>query len=223
LKTKSLLRSAVKDQNPATANAVKQRLHHLHLLNELTQHEIQGLKEAVAAKKRKSKKKKVLPLSPTNPNLQGGAIFWSPSSKAQADQRLAAVQQQQLEEEAAKTTRREIQHQKKLLRVKEQEDNRVRQLREKEVRDQRRAKERAQINARKAAREAQKRNRDARKSIQLPNQSKRKALSQLQSKSTKRRGGVAARRAQVIYEPSLSPPPTYNSRGRKIVPPRKLR
>ena len=40
LKTKLLLRSAVKDQDPAAANAVEQRLHHLHLLNELTQHEI---------------------------------------------------------------------------------------------------------------------------------------------------------------------------------------
>lgn len=193
------------------------------MLNKLTQHEIQGLKEAVAAKKRKSRKKKVLPLSPTDPNLQGGAIFWSPLSKARADQRLAAVQQQQLEEEAAKTTRREIQHQKKLLRVKEQEDNRVRRLREKEERDQRRAKERAQIDARKAAREAQKRDHTARKNIQLPNQGKRKAPSQLQSKSTKRRGSGAARRPHVVYKPSPTPPPTFNSRGRRIVPPRKLR
>ena len=223
LKTKSLLRSAVKDQDPAAANAVEQRFHHLHLLNELTQHEIHGLKEAVAAKKRKSKKKKVLPLSPNDPNLQGGAIFWSPSSKARADQRLAAVQQQQLEEEAAKTTRREIQHQKKLLRVKEQEDNRVRRLREKEERDQRRAKERAQIDARKAAREAQKRDRNAGEDIQLPNQGKRKASSQLQSKSTKRRGGGAARCPRIVHEPSPTPPPTYNSRGRKIAPPRRLR
>ena len=42
-------------------------------------------KEKRKEKKRKSKKKKVLPLSPTNPNLQGGAIFWSPSLKARAD------------------------------------------------------------------------------------------------------------------------------------------
>ena len=75
MKTKSLLRSAVKDQDPAAANAVEQRFHHLHLLNELTQHEIHGLKEAVAAKKRKSKKKKVLPLSPNDPNLQGGGYL----------------------------------------------------------------------------------------------------------------------------------------------------
>jgi hypothetical protein len=223
LKTKSLLRSAVKDKDLAAANAVEQRIHHLHVLNELTQHEIQGLREAMAAKKRKNKKKKVLPLIADDLNLQGGATCWSPESKARADQRMAAIEQQQLEEEAAKTTRREIQHQNKLLKVKEKEDNRVRRLREKEERDRKAAESRAQMDARKAARAAQKRDRDAQKSIQLPQQAKGKASQQSQSKITKRRAGAAVRRPRVVHTLSPTPPPRLSTSGRVITATRKLR
>jgi hypothetical protein len=213
----------VKDKDLAAANAVEQRIHHLHVLNELTQHEIQGLREAMAAKKRKNKKKKVLPLIADDLNLQGGATWWSPESKARADQRMAAIEQQQLEEEAAKTTRREIQHQNKLLKVKEKEDNRVRRLREKEERDRKAAESRAQIDARKAARAAQKRDRDAQKSIQLPKQAKGKASQQSQSKITKRRAGAAVRRPRVVHARSPTPPPRLSTSGRVITATRKLR
>ena len=76
-----------------------------------------------------------------------------------------------------------------------------------EERTQKRAEERAQIDARKAARVPQKRCRDAQKSIQLAKQAKGKASYQSQSKVTKRRGGVAARRQRVVHARSPTPQP----------------
>lgn len=222
LKTKSLLRSAVEDKQPDAAGAVGQALHQLHVQFDLLQHENQGLKKALAINKRKRKKKKVLPLVPDDLNQQGGATFWSPRSKARADQRQAVIEQQQLEEEAAKTTRREIQHQNKLLKEKEKEDNRVRRLRLKEERDRRVAESRAQIDARKTAREAQKRNRDAQKSIQSHKQAKGKVSHRSQSKITKRRGGAAARSRVVAHSPSPAPPSVKTSSGRTSTLPKRF-
>ena len=91
------------------------------------------------------------------------------------------------------------------------------------VREREKAKKAAAIAERKAAREAQKRERDAEKSIQLPNQGKRKASSQLQAKTVKKRGDAAARSRTVGAQRSPSPPPTYNSRGRKIAPRKKFK
>ncbi len=203
MKTQRLLRRERAGDEPGTAAAVDQAFHQLHVQLELYKHKVEGLEEALSTNKKKRKKKKVLPLQPTDPNLQGGAILWSPRSKARAEQELKATEQQQLEEEAAKTARREVQHQKKLLKVKEQEDKRAERLRLAEERAQQRAEERAQIDARKAARATQQRARDARKSIQLPKQAKHKASQQSQSKVTKRRGRFGARSRQVAHERSL--------------------
>ena len=108
------------------------------MLVELTQHELEGLREAVVTKKRKKRKKrkkKVLPLYADNLNQQGGATWWSPSSKARAERRQVAFDEYEKEQELAKTTKRELQHQKKLLDEKYKEEKRVVRLREKEERD----------------------------------------------------------------------------------------
>ena len=199
----------MEDKQPDAAGAVGQTLHQLHVQFELVQHENQDLKETLAVNKRNRTKNKVRSLVPDDLNQQGFATFWSPRSKARADQRQAAIEQQQLEEEAAKTTRRELKHQNKLLKAKEKEDNRVRRLRLKEERDHRVAESRARIDACKAAREAQNSDRDAQNSIQLSKQANVKASHRSQSKITKRRGGGAAR-SRVVAN---SPPAPYGHLG----------
>ena len=118
LKTQSLLRLERAGNHPGAAAAVDQSLHQLHVQLELEKHKNVGLDEALAANKRKRKSNKVLPLSPSDPNLQGGAILYSPRAKQRADQRLVVQEHQKLEEEAAKKTKKEIQHQTKLLKEK---------------------------------------------------------------------------------------------------------
>lgn len=221
LKTQSLLRLERAGNHPGAATAVNQSLHQLHVQLELEKHKNAGLEEALAANKRKRKKKKVLPLSPSDPNLQGGAILYSPHAKQRADQQLVAQEHQKLEEEAAKKTRKEIQHQTKLLKEKDKEDKRKKRLREQEERACRDAKKRAEIEARKAARVAAKALRDAQKSIQLPKQAKGKALQQLQLKTTKSRGSAASRTPRVVHARSLTPPTQLAKSGRVIKPTKK--
>ena len=149
-------------------------------------------------------------------------MWWSPHSKREADVRDAAIEQYNAEQEAAKVTKRELQHNRKLLNEKDKEVKRVAREAAKVVRDQAKAEERAAIDARKAERARQKQLRDAEKSMQLPNQGKRKVSRQLQPKTMKKRGGGAGRSRVVAHEPSPAPPPTYNSRGRKIAPPKRF-
>ncbi|KAF1364227.1 hypothetical protein EJ07DRAFT_99833, partial [Lizonia empirigonia] len=214
LKAKTLLRSAVKDYRSAEAGALEQEIHQLHVQNELISHELQGIKQSIEDKKRKKAKQKVLPLYSHTLNRQGGAVWWSPHSKREADVRDAAIEKYNLEQEAAKKTRQELQHQARLLREKEKQEKRVAREEAKERREkERREKERQ--------RERQKQARDAQQSIQLPNQGKRKASRQLQPKTMKRRSDSAGRSQVVAHRPSPAPRPTYNSRGRKIAPPKR--
>jgi hypothetical protein len=91
-------------------------MHQMYVALELKDQELQGLKRALKSKKKRQKKKKVLPLSPRDPNVQGGAIFWDPASKARADRRIKDAEKQAIADEAAKTNQKQIQHNNKILR-----------------------------------------------------------------------------------------------------------
>lgn len=216
-----MLRSAVKDHHSAEAGALEQEIHQLHVQNELILHELQGIKQSIEEKKRKKAKQKVLPLYSHTLNRQGGAVWWSPRSKREADVRDAAIEEYNLEQEAAKKTKQELQHQARLLKEKEKQEKRVAREEAKERREKERAEERAAIDARKAERERQKQACDAQQSTQLPTQGKRKPPRQLQPKIKKKHCSTAGRSQGVAHRPSPAPPATYNSRGRKIAPPKR--
>ncbi|RYN35571.1 hypothetical protein AA0117_g12369 [Alternaria alternata] len=133
-----------------------------------------------------------------------------------------AQQRYEEEIEAAKATQRELQHTEKLLKQKEKEDNRLKRERKKEERGRLKAVKAAEAAERKAQKQRDKEARDAEKAVQLPQRGKRKA-SQVGAPSKKqKRGGAAARGRRVVHGRSPSPQPTYNSRGRKIAPRKKL-
>ena len=128
-------------------------MHQMHVALELKNQELQGLKTALESKKRRSKKKKVLPLSPRDPNVQGGSIFWDPASKARADRRMRDAEKQEIAEAAAKANRKQLQLNTKVLREKTKADNKVvAEQRRREVAE-RRAQE-AQTKADRAAERA---------------------------------------------------------------------
>jgi hypothetical protein len=133
----------------------------------------------------------------------------------------AAIEKYNAEHEAVKVTKRELEHQTKLLKEKGKEEKRVAREATKVVSDQAKAGECAAIDARKAEGASQKQARDAGRSIPLPNQGKLKASRQLQSTTTKKRGDSAGCSQVIVHKPSLAPPPTYNSRGRKIALPKR--
>ncbi|OAG05375.1 uncharacterized protein CC84DRAFT_1092562, partial [Paraphaeosphaeria sporulosa] len=57
-----LVRSAVKDQGSQDAKKIHRSLHHLSVQNELLEHEIDGIKQVLATKKKRKNKGKALDL-----------------------------------------------------------------------------------------------------------------------------------------------------------------
>jgi hypothetical protein len=80
-----LLRAERERGDAASALANEQSLHQIYVRLELQQQEIDGLKEALNANKKKKRKKKVLPLEPSDPNVQGGAFIVTLRSKRRSD------------------------------------------------------------------------------------------------------------------------------------------
>ena len=107
----------MKYRDVEAANSVIQQVHQYHVLNELKDHQIQGFKDAAEAKKRRNKKRKVLPLSPRDPNVQGGATFFDSSAVARANHRMRVKEKEDVEAEAAKVTKKQIEFNNKFLRL----------------------------------------------------------------------------------------------------------
>ena len=222
LKAKALLRSIARpDAGPELA-AAEQLIHQLHVLLELRNWELAGAKEALQERKKQKDKGKVLPLMYRDLNRHGGAKWWSPSSKQEADAREQAYEAYAAEQEAEKATERELKKTEKLLKKKRDEQARVRRAREKKERDERRAEERKAIDERKAERARKKQERDAQKAIQTPAKGKRKASTAAAPPAKRSRGAGGALRAPTVHEPPSVPAPTVNRRGRKILQPRKF-
>lgn len=94
-----------------------------------------------------------VPLSPRDPNVQGGSIFWDPASKARADRRMRDAEKQEIAEAAAKASRKQTQLTTKVLREKTKADNKVVAERKRQEKEERRAQE-AQTKADRAAEKA---------------------------------------------------------------------
>jgi hypothetical protein len=208
--------------DPGAASEARQQMHQMHVALELKELELEGLKTALENKKKRQKKKKVLPLSPRDPNIQGGAIFWDPASKARADRRMRDAEKQAIADKAVKADKKQIQLNTKLLKDKEKAEKKEKAaLRRQEV-AQRRAQETLEKDARKAEKARLRALKDVAKVSQLPKQVKSKASKESQSKVTKRGGGAARRRPQVVHEPSSAPQGVTTRSGRVTRPTKKL-
>ena len=64
-------------------------------------------------------------LSPRDPNVQGGSIFWDPASKARADQRMRDAEKQEIAEAAAKANQKQLRLNAKVLRERTKADKKV--------------------------------------------------------------------------------------------------
>ena len=151
-----------------------------------------GVQEALTEKKTRREKRRVLPLVAHNLEWHGGAKWWSPSSKKEADARLDAQQRHEEELESANTTKHELQHTQKLLNEKEKEDNRKRRVREKEERDRLRAEKAREVAECKTQKERDKKACDAEETVEASPRGKRKASKSPSRPTKKRRGGAAA-------------------------------
>jgi hypothetical protein len=162
----------------------------------------------------KSKKKRVLPLSPRDPNIQGGAVFWDPASKARADQRMRDAEMQEMREVAAKADRKLQRLNNKIARDQTKVNNKKKAEQEREETAQRRAQE-AREREEKAAEKARlKALNNAPKVSKSPKQVRSKASKKSQSKTSKRGGDAAEGGPQVAHEPSSAPRGVRTRSGR---------
>jgi hypothetical protein len=198
----------------------RQQMHQMHVALELKDQELQGLKTALESKKKRQKKKKVLPLSPRDPNIQGGAIFWDPSSVARAKTRMKDMEKQAIADDAAKADRKQVQHNNKILKEKDKVKRQEKAALRREKAAQKRAEKAQGLAERAAERERKKELKNAEKVSQLPKQAKPKPSAKKQSKSTKRGGGAAEGSSQVAHKPS-SAPPGFRTRGGRVTKPTK--
>jgi hypothetical protein len=208
-----LLRSTVRDTAAEDSKMLSQTLHSLAAQNELLHHEVNGLREALTAKRRHKKRGKPLDLQQRE-EYHGGAVFWSPRKLREARAREAVVQHQEHEEQLAKANRKELRAAAKLLREQEAEERRVARARAKVVRDQMKAEQAA---ARAARIEAQ----NTKRVSKTAQTGKRKASrAPLPKSKRQRRGGVSAVVA-VSPEAASAALPKVNSHGRAIRLPHK--
>ncbi|KAF1361607.1 hypothetical protein EJ07DRAFT_74539, partial [Lizonia empirigonia] len=222
LKAKSLLREVVGDKGSTQLGPLEQAIHQLHVQFELVQHELDEAKTELATQKKKPKKQKVLPLYTRRIERHGGAVWWSPSSKQEADARDRANQAYQEQLELEKATKRELQQTKKLLQQKEKEQKQVRRAVEKEERARVKAVKDAEVAQRRVEKQREKQARDAQKALQLPKTGNRKALQSTASRKKQSRSGVGGSSRPIAHERSPTPPLQLNRRGRKIALPKRF-
>ena len=118
--------------DPEAQSEARQQMHQMHVALELKDQELQGLKTALESKKKRQKKKRVLLLSPRDPNIQGGAVFWDPASNARADQRMRDAEMQEIREVAAKADRKLQRHNNKIARDQTKVNNKKKAEQERE-------------------------------------------------------------------------------------------
>ena len=172
-KIHSLLRQTI-TENTKESRKLSRTVHHQSAQISLLKHELQGLKEAVQPKKKRTKKATALPLQQRQ-EYSSRAIFWSPKKLREARVRQQVFEQEEEQERVRKADIKELQKANRLYKEKLAEEKRL-QRREAQVA---REKERAEKATK---RERQKQARNAAKAIQLSQKGKKRASSPSQPK-----------------------------------------
>jgi hypothetical protein len=180
-----LLRAAA-DKSSSDLKKVSSLIHHLANRNELLTDENEGLREALTAKKKHSKKGKVLDLQQRQ-EYHGGAVFWSPRKKAEAEARDRTNERLAEEQKVQKVEMKELKAANALYNKKLKEERRVATAAKREAREKERAEKAAK-------REREKAVQNTKPAIQTSHKGKRKASATTtpKAKRQKRSGGAAA-------------------------------
>jgi tRNA nucleotidyltransferase/poly(A) polymerase len=211
----------VKDKGSAASRALEHTFHALSAQNELLQHELSGVEEALKDKKKQTTKQQILPLQ-QHDDWHGGAYFYSPRARKEAEVRYEVFERLQHEEELAKADRKQLQHNNKNIAEKLKEERRVEREAAALVREKDKAERAAGVAERKAEKERLKQARNAEKALQLSQNGKRKASQQPAAKLKQKRRAVAAVGGALEEPAPPAPPPKTTSRGRNVNLPKKF-
>ncbi|KAF1829108.1 hypothetical protein BDW02DRAFT_613021 [Decorospora gaudefroyi] len=180
-----------------------------------------GLQDALSHARSKPTKSKPLPLIQRK-ETRSKTQWYSPRGVNEARHFQNVFDQEERDDELRKHTERELRESNRKLKQKlDAEKEAAAATRRKGAAERARLK-REEVAQRKAERDRQKQERDAAEAIQLPRKGKRKVSQSTAPRKKQNRGAAAARSRLVATARSPTPPPTYNSRGRKIAPRKKF-
>jgi hypothetical protein len=222
LKIESLVRSIAVDKRCKNTRKVLRSLHHLSIQNQLLHNEIVGLKSALKQKKKHSKKNFNLPLQQRQ-EYHGGAVFWSPNKRQEAEHLYEEVQRLDMEEKLKKINDKEVAAAKKLVKENERREKREAREAAAEVRRKEKAEERVRIDARKAEAARLKEERNAAKALQLSEKGKRKVSQAPRAKNRSKRVKTGDVNGAPPPAPPQSPPQKITTRGRSVKLPAKFK
>jgi hypothetical protein len=170
-KIERLLRSTVRDIATEESRKLSQTIHSISVQKQLLEHENQGLREALANKKRRQTKGRTLPFEQPD-EWHGGAVFWSPARVQRARDALAQQEAEKQQQQHQKKEQREIQKANQQLKAQLLQEKRVARA----VAQEARARERAEnATARRLYQQARKAQIQHQKRIKLSEKGNRKA------------------------------------------------
>jgi hypothetical protein len=215
------LQACVKDKYSSDAVIVRDTLHHLAIQNQLSEMENMRLQEALNQQKKSNKRGRALPLIQRQ-KWEAETQWWSPSRVNEAQRLLDKADEAEKEEEIRKADAAELRETTRKLKQKLEAEKAEKREKEKKEREERKAAERKAIDKRKAERERNKQARDFQKAIQKATKGKRKASEAAEPAAKRSCSARDAQRRSTVHEPPSAPAATVNSRGRKILQPRKF-
>ncbi|RYN26125.1 hypothetical protein AA0114_g12646 [Alternaria tenuissima] len=220
-KLNTVAKRAFRVASEKDASIVRQSLHHLAIQNTLLESENDGLRDALITKREGNSKGKS-PSLLQHYEYWGPKALWTPRSFREAKVRMRQAKEAKDLDEKNKADMKELKKANKLYNDRIAEEKRKKAARDREAQAKAKADERKAINARNEQRKKDKNARDAQKAVPQSQRGKRKA-SQSTAPRKKQNRSVAAARSGVVDAPrSPTPPPKYNSRGRKIAPRKRL-
>jgi hypothetical protein len=206
-----LVRVAVKDTATEEAKKLRGSLHSLQVQNELLHHENQGLREALAVKKKHTKRGQPLDLQQRK-EYHGEAVFWSPRKVREARVRQTVKKREEKELQLQKAESAERKKAARLYKLEIAEEKRAAREAAKEVREKEKAEKAKQVAERARQREAQ----TATRALQSSQKAKRKALQPLKQDSKRRKQVVDAVDSGEASEAALAARPKTTRRGRNV-------
>jgi hypothetical protein len=167
-----LLRAVVDTGGGDKAKKLSRTVHSISIQKQLVEHENKGLREALQAIKKRSKRGKPLPLNqPTE--YHGGAVFWSPHSVQRARDRQHQKEAEEQQLQLQKSEQAEARQASRQLKIRLLQERRVARAAARDARAKQRADEAAERRLNQQARKAQ---RQLQNRIKLSKLGNKKAL-----------------------------------------------
>ena len=219
-KLNTVMKRALSGASEKDASIVRQSLHHMAIQNTLLQSENEGLLDALTVKRRRETKGKSLDLL-QHYEYWGPSMMWTPRSFREAKTRMRLAREEREADEKEKADMKELAKANKLYNDKIAQERRNARAREKEERKQLKAEKAKKVAERRAERERQRQARNSQEAVQKPSTGKRKASQSAAPKKKQKRSASDNVGGASCIERTPTPPHQTNTRGRKILRPRK--